>query len=300
MTTLTARRCGIAALAALSWLVMMPSVGGEEGNTVTNVDVVRMTASGIPEKEIIRAILEAPATAFDLDREVLQEMRMVGVSEAVIDAMKRAQKKRPASGVPAQAPGQAAAARLELRFEGDPNADAMTRTAVYFAADPNDTAISMIFFVVCVEPTHVPDFWRTKSPLPEGSPRHAMLWSHEASSPYETKRGLKNLPLVSLDVPREVSVDVSDSVGSGDARHILSIGLLARPAKGDTWLLASEEARLKTAPGETSRVTLALSTREAGVLKRPQRDVPPHAIKIVKVEPDPNAPVAAKTPETTP
>jgi len=289
----------VAAAAAAACLVTMTLFSAADAKPLTNVDIVRMAASGTPEQEIIRAILEAPSTAFDLDKEVLGEMRAVGVSDAVIDAMKKAQKRSPSSGPPADAAPQPAPARLTLRFEGDPNADAMTRTAVFFAADPNGAAIALGFFVVCTEPTHAPDFWQKRSPLGATISRHSMIWFHEESRPYETKRGMKDMPLVALDLPSEVTVDVTDAIGTGDTVHTISIGLMARLATGDPLLLALKTTPLKTSPGATSRLTLAVSTRDAGILKRPQRDVPPHEIRVVSVEPDPNTPAEAKT-EATP
>ena len=270
-----------------------------DAKPLTNVDIVRMVTGGTPEQEIIRTILGAPSTAFDLDKDVLGEMRAVGVSESVIDAMKKAQKKRLPSEPPSDAAPQPAPARLTLRFEGDPNADAMSRTAVFFAADPNGAAIALGFYLVCTEPTHAPDFWQKKSPLGETISRHSVIWFHEESRPYETKRGMKDMPLSALDLPAEVTVDVTDAIGTGDTVHTISIVLMARVATGDTVMLARNTTLLKTSSGATSRLTLALSTRDAGVLKRPQRDVPPHEIRVVSVEPDPNAPAEART-EATP
>jgi hypothetical protein len=151
-----------------------------------------------------------------------------------------------------------------------------------------------------VEPTHVPDFWHNKSPLKEGFPRHAVLWYHTATRPYEAQRGLKDARLVFLDLPGEITVIVDDAAVSGLGAHRVSVGLLARRAEGEPLLLAEVQTPLRTAPGTTSRLTLALSTRDAGVLKRPQRDVPPHVIRIVSVEPDPNAPTFAEPKEDVP
>jgi len=271
-------------------LVSLAPIFGADAPPLTNVDVVRMATSGKAEKDIIRTILEAPAIAFDLDPEVLEEMRAVGVTGPVIDAMKKAQKKF-APAAPVEAPPQPAPAHLELTFEGDPNADAMTRTAVFFAADPNTKqAFELAFFVVCTEPTHVPDFWKTRSPVGGAIPRHAMIWFHEGEVPYETKRGPRGMQYIALDLPRTVTMDVTDSPAPGETVHTLSIGVIAQEGKEEAMLLSVASTPLKTTPGETSRMTLAVSTKDAGILKRPQRDTMPHEIKVVSVDPDPNTP----------
>jgi hypothetical protein len=176
----------------------------------------------------------------------------------------------------------------------------MTRTAVFFAADPNGGApFTLAIFVICTQPTHAPDFWQTRSPLGEGFPRHAMLWFHDVTVPYETKRGMRDMKYIALDLPPTVTVDVNDFLAPPETMHTLTVGIIGRTGKEEAFVLGHAETPLKTAPGQTSVVTLAVSTKDAGILKRPQRDVPPHVIKVVSVEPDPK-PSEPKTEETVP
>jgi len=284
--------CGaFAPLAAAALLAIAAPPSGEPGAPLTNVDIVRMVMDRVPEKDIIRTIRESSATDFDLDPEILEELRAAGVTEPVLDAMKKAHK---AASGPAPPPAEEpASSRLELRFEGDPNADAMTRTAVFFAADPNgNIPFTMALFVICVEPTHVPDFWQTKSPLGGGFPRHAMIWFNDATSPYETRRGMRGMDYIALDLPATVTVDVADGAVPGENLHSLALGIIVRRENEkveEAWLLGEAKTPLRTLPGVVSRLTLAVSTRDAGITKRPQRDVDPHVIRVVSVEPDPRS-----------
>jgi len=50
---------------------------------LTNEDVVRWVAAGKPQSEILQEVAARPA-AYDLSDEMLSELRLVGVPEAVI------------------------------------------------------------------------------------------------------------------------------------------------------------------------------------------------------------------------
>ena len=88
-------RCSQSATACAALLLVC--VAAVAARPLDNEDVVRMTAQGKQPAEIIRTIREAPDTAFDLDPEVLDEMRAVGVAAEVIQVMTEVQRARVAA-----------------------------------------------------------------------------------------------------------------------------------------------------------------------------------------------------------
>jgi len=79
---------------------------------MTNEDVVRLVAAGTPESEILDAIRTKPA-AFDVSEEMIQELRLAGVPDSVVAAMK-ARTTPPPAPAPDRPPRGTAAVAVAL------------------------------------------------------------------------------------------------------------------------------------------------------------------------------------------
>ncbi len=254
--------------------------GDDAPAPITNVDVVRMVARRVPQEEILRAIREAPSVRFDLDAEVVVELRRAGVRDPIIEAMREAAARAvdpgaqevPPVAAPVPSPGAI------LTFEGDPEADPATRTAVFFREDPQGRPVALAFFVLCVSPHHVPDLWITKTPLTEGTPRHRMIAFHDRTAPLEGRRGRDR---ILLDLPPAIGIPLDEGF------HTLVFGVSARVGDDPPVPIASVESPVRVPPDAPARVVIALSTRDLGRLKAPPRGAPLHSLRVVSVDPDP-------------
>lgn len=272
-------------LAALACLVLLAGRGGAfpaapatPGRALTNVDIVRMTASGMPSAEIIEAIRRAATTAFDLDPDMITELKRADVADAVIEAMRDAQPRAPS---PSEATGL-----FDLSFDHREGDNRSKDTAVIFAKDPNAQDVRLAFFVTCLEPTHVPDLWWMKSPLHQDFPRHRMLWFHEATRPYARKRfGRK---LVFLELPEVTTIECPLGI------HSLDVGVAARAGNGSWQVLAVAQGRLQVWKERTTHMQVHLSTLSAWMSRRLPTDVRPYRCVITSIDPPPAPPPAAE------
>jgi len=273
------RRSGRLAPAAiaLAWLAVllvatMTDRAAQPDAPLTNLDIVRMTADHVPTAEIVTAIEKAAKTDFDLDPDVVLELRRAGVAGEVIEAMRRAQPAgKPAS--PAAAP--TGNGPLELSFEPAEATDDTDRTAVVMAQDRSGKPTSVAFFVYCVDPTHVPDLWWDQTPLSSNFPRHRLLWFHEATVPSEKRHGRR---FIALDLPRSTTIEVPAGI------HPLEFGVAARSGLGPWLPLARAEASLKTTPTAGNRVTLRVRTNRIGRDDRNGSAESPYSCDILRID----------------
>src|SRR5262245_21152809 len=149
-----------AAVAAVAVCHALAAAQPAAARALTNEDIVRMTAAGTPAEAIVKAIQEAPTTAFDLDPDVVDELRRAGVADVVIETMRRAQPAAPAVPTPTAAPE----GKLVLVFEGN-RSKPYTWTVVAPVKDGQGGKVSLAFFALCLDPTHVPNQWQTLTPL---------------------------------------------------------------------------------------------------------------------------------------
>ena len=239
--------------------------GAAAAAPLTNEDVVRMVMTGTPEPAILERIAAA-VVEFDLDPATLRELRAAGVSERILEAMRRRQAAMPRpEPPPAPPPDPEASGTLEIVFESDPDAGSPAeRTAVALAALPPGvqrragqeiaTVTDLALAVLCLTAEHVPDHWDTRSPVTAG-PRHEMLLFRPGSA-RTRMRGFEVLYLDRADSYRT-------PIASG--RHRLLIAAAARQAGSGDWrLLASDEARVAVARGGTTRVTMRARSRLRG------------------------------------
>lgn len=247
------------AIAVLLLVAALASTSGAE--TLTNESIVRMTARGMTPGEIVDSIRAAESSDFDLDPEVVTELRRAGVAEAVIDAMRAAQ---PSSEPPPPRAESPEPGSLELIFEPNDTAPAIP------ARDPEGRSVRLAFYLFCTQPTHAPDMWHTRTPFSGGFPRHHLIWTFDTTRPRE---GRKKIPWIELDLPERVET----SLTAGD--HRIEAGLAARIGNDDWIPLASAATRLLTAPGEPARIRIRVRTRTGRV--------PSYSCEIMEVNPAP-------------
>jgi len=247
--------CGIVlAILATSTAVL----GGDPAvdPTVLRVeDIVRWHVAGVPEADLVRRI-ESAAVDFELDDEMVTELRLAGVPEAVLRAMAARQADlhppaAPPSDASAATPLPSAALVIALRgqeSDAAPRLRLPTRVPPELAAqlaleDPEARVTDLAIYVACVRAPHVPSHWRAASPLGRdfaSMPRHEMLAfvplgpesSADGEAPAEADPGRK----IDVEAPQriEVTLDPEDE-------HDLSIGLAVRIGDryyritSDTW-----------------------------------------------------------------
>lgn len=251
-------RTAAALLAAL--LLATPSAGEDartDAPAMTNEDVVRMSAAGMPPEEIIRRIEQAPVTRFELDPEMVVELRRAGVVQTVIDAMKRRPAAPSSPAPPAPAPAAALSA-IDLRFDRAAGPDPALGSAILPARDERGRALRLAFFITCIDPLHVPDHWDTKSPLARGGafPRHHLVWFHEDTRPWRTRR---RIPYVYLSLPGEpVRLDIEP------ATHPIKLGVAAAAGDEPFVPIVTSTISLEVPPAGSVRLVLRLEPR-AGV-----------------------------------
>ena len=257
-------------------LLVLTGIAAVATSPLTNVDVVLMTARGMPEKEIIHTIRAAPATAFDLEPDMVVELLRAGVAQSVVDVMLEVQPRRGAEA----GPEESDSLLLEVRFpEKDPGHPEKNTTSLP-AKDEDGRKISILFFVACRAPTHVPDLWQTKTPLVEGFQRHRLVGVVDSNaSTQEKKRSL-----VYLDLPQRVEMEIPPGP------HHLLVGVAGRFGEDDWFPLASDETTIDMRPGEPAFMEITLSTRGLKWLGRKSIRSPLHTVKILAVSPPLEAP----------
>lgn len=202
---------------------------------MTNEEIVRLVAAGTPESEILTAIADRPA-AYDLGEDMLEELRLAGVPDGILKAM-RARQEASNPAPPVQRPLRGRV-RLAVRLMGSASLQAPTRASDALAErfrlgnDPEARTVrDLAVYLACVTPEHVPDQWRSKSPLGRdlaGTPRHEMLVFIAGDTPSGARPA--------LTLPREIEAYVDDL-----EPHDLVLGVAARV--GERWLTLATARR---------------------------------------------------------
>jgi hypothetical protein len=210
---------------------------------LTNEDVVRMVASGASEDELREAI-RAHNEAFDLSGEMVEELKLAGVPETIVAAMRKRHAENEPAAVPAKRES-AGRATLVVNLKGGDGASHTVRVPSWADEDakeafdlPKETdqreVKDLAIYLACVSPEHVPDLWRSKTPLGRDMstvPRHEML----AFVAGDTPAG--KAPRIALPARIEAEVDDSEP-------HDLVLGIAARI--GDRWVQLGAAVLKKT------------------------------------------------------
>jgi len=191
-----------AVIAAAIVLVVAPFVVAEDGAPMRNEDVVRMLVAGTDASGIVAEIRSRPVE-FDLSEEMIDELRIAGVPDEVLRAMheRQAELHPAAPSAPDEPPvpeTETGPPLLVIEIEGSPeDADIPGGpAALYFPAllpAPAAQALqigdgskhlpitAVAIFLACRTAIHVPDYWRSESPLGRdfvSMPRHGMIAFH--------------------------------------------------------------------------------------------------------------------------
>jgi hypothetical protein len=233
-----------------------------------NEEVVRLVMNGRPEAEILRIIAEAEKVDFDLDPEVVTELRRVGVSEAILSAMRARQ--AAATPPPASPAPEAPIARgtVEVEFSPAAESSAPDKPAVFqvIRKTPRWAAQQMgalerteledlALFLACATPEHVPDHWSDRTPLKDFS-RHEMLSFRAGSRPGKAK----GFEVLVLDLSSPLAAEVPEGT------HRLVIGIAAKT--GPDWHVLQSarppDAGVEVEAGKVTRIRVKVSGRIVG------------------------------------
>jgi hypothetical protein len=214
-----------------------------------------MLVAGRPATEVIAAILSAD-TAFDLTDEMAQELRLAGVPADVLSAMAARQAELyraraaavpepPAEGtallVVTLRPGATRGASTDLLFPARLDDDT-ARALQAGASDAEREVTDLAVFLACRTPDHVPDAWRSRTPLGGdfvSVARHRMLAFHAGATRLPAAkappgaRGKAAPDLLALALPVELRAEVEPGIV-----HDLVVGVAIRA--GDRYLKIAE------------------------------------------------------------
>lgn len=220
-------------LAAASLLVVSlgPAVALDPLSPMTEEEVVRRHVAGEGVETILREIKRRDPQ-FDLSSDMLLELRHAGLPEALIEAMRQRQaEQEPEAAEPPEVQAAPAAPQLTVTFsqkDGGSSKISIGRQVDPRLAEqwklgeaPEDREFAdLALYLVCRTPDHVPDHWRTKSPLGRdffSMPRHRMLVFVAGSSNTEERDGGSKLR---LELPPAIEVELEP-----DIAHDLTLGL---------------------------------------------------------------------------
>jgi hypothetical protein len=275
--------------------VGLPIAGAEEvAEPMRDEDVVVLFVQGTSTAEIIKQI-KSREVDFDLAPDMVSELQAAGVPAEIIAAMRERQAEVDAAKAPpepepdpeaaAEAPAPAPVGptlRVKLlprKPDADPPVvdplvyptvlvDAKTAEAHGLGNDPARwTVTDLAVFLGCTTSDHVPDQWRSKTPLGRDfvlMPRHRLLAIVSDSVRIEGKDRLEKLrKLLAIDfekvhtefreltLPDELTAEVEPGVA-----HDLVFGIAAKI--GERYLVVTMEELRDVVPDE-SGVTLEAS-----------------------------------------
>ena len=267
----------IMALASLAMPVVAAVTAPPKGPArppLTNEDVVRLVVYGTKEEVILKEIASRPP-AFDLDPGVVVELERVGVSAAIIDAMRlrQASVARPhpaptgaaAAKPTAETPPLAAAPTGSLEIDFALSADGKPLEIFAIATMPKNaprpekseigTVSDLAIAILCTTGDHVPDHWDTLTPL-AGAPRHELVLFRPGSHRY-TDKGFELLALDRLPV---------GPVPLAAGHHALLVGLAGKQTgTGDWRLFAMATVKVDIADGKTTKLLLDARSTLSGM-----------------------------------
>jgi hypothetical protein len=277
-------RCRFRACLAAMLILLAAAPGADSGDTaeqpLTDEDVVRMVVMGTPAADIVDRIRDSEV-AFDLSDEMVGELRAAGIPNEIIQAMKERQRELDAERAPSDAePAEAAAPeppmlRIRLNPGWKPDEDQpRPRIRLLDTIDPatyenlrlRGTApqfTNVALVLLCRTQDHVPDHWRSKSPLGRDfvfTPRHkllAFLPGVERKELGKLQQLASELSVVpgqrgSLPVPGVLTYEIPESIEvplEPGVIHDLTLGLAVQ-AEDRYFLVAADDRDETTLPEE--------------------------------------------------
>jgi hypothetical protein len=251
----------LALLVAAAWA---GAILGENSATVLDDEaVVGMLLKGRPETEVLKAIESASRVSFDLEPDMIRELKAAGVSDKVLEAMRRRQAEM--ASAPHAAPVPGPTGKLQIRFR--PAKDNKPQEPILFQVikkTPRWAAEEMgmvqrpevddlAFFLLCTRPDHVPDHWQDQTELKDFT-RHEKLLFRSGSHPSKSH----GFEVVQLDLPPSLTLDVAQG------EHRLVVGVAAK-AGADWHVVASDELKQVAVDGShTAALLVTLSGSVVG------------------------------------
>jgi hypothetical protein len=249
-------------------------------------DVVRMLVSGATTEETVEAI-RARDVDFDLSEEMLDELRAAGVPDAVIEAMRERQVELHPAPASETLEAEPESDRTELPavvFElvpvgdgGDEDGETLhfpgsLPPAIVAALEVGDGSEpaeveSVAVFVACRTAYHVPDYWRSKSPLGRdflSMPRHRMLVFLRGSERVPRGEVTGRIATVT-DAAEFLRLELPSTVESPlalDEPHDLMVGLAVEVGGRFVRLLSDERDGLTVSPD--TAIELVVGNGDAG------------------------------------
>jgi hypothetical protein len=270
-------------LASLAWFAH----GEIDAPTaLTEEDVVRLFVQGMPADELVRKIETSPGS-YDLSDEMVEELKIAGIPEKVLNAMIRRQAEMHAvvdTAEPQTRPGRP---RLIVRLNPDWKATddkPLPKLLALDAVDPDlaqrlglrssDQPITDLGIALfCRTADHVPDHWRSKTPLGRdfgNSARHRMLvfLSGADSTPASKLRNtmskmfmapgmrdsIADLNVLSLEIPERLAIEIDPGVA-----HDLTLGIVLNI--GGRNYLTLTDTRDSVLVGNASDTTISAELR---------------------------------------
>ncbi len=223
-----------------------------------------MVMTGTPEKRIVDAIETHPVD-FDLSAEMQQELRLAGVNDRILEAMRRRQAAMPRVEPSPTPPPATPTGTLRVEFDsaGD-GGSASERAAIALKTLPQGAPrrggvevgemTDLALAVLCTSADHVPDHWDTRSPL-QGAPRHELLLFRPGSGTDK----VKGHEILYLDHQAAYEIQVPEGT------HNIVVAAAGKLAGSSAWrVLESDGARLTILPGRTTRLVLQARSRILG------------------------------------
>ena len=268
-------------LVSLAWFAH-----GESQETLGEEDIVRMFVQGVSEDELIRRIETSPGE-YDLSEDMLEELKIAGIPDAVLEAMIRRQAEMQPLVEQAENEAATGAPRVIIILNPDWKPMGDKPLPVLLALDAVDpefaqrlglrsgdlqiTDLGIALF--CRTADHVPDHWRSKSPLGRdfvNAARHRMLvyisgadskpaskFRNKMSKLFRTpgaRDSIADLNVLSLEIPERLAVKLEPGIA-----HDLTLGIVVRIGDRNYLTLAAE--RDGVVLGEDSDTTILAALR---------------------------------------
>jgi hypothetical protein len=225
-------RRSILLLLLLTSVCAVPCADEDPGKPLGVEDVVRLYVSGVSAESLIEQIRQTQVD-FDLSDEMQNELKLAGIPQSLIDAMiERHRQLHPPAIEEMIEPEKEPAAELIVQFQLLPAgadtlslhdtvpAEALQQLGV---KDGQARITGVAIYVACLSAKHVPDHWRSHSPLGRdftSMPRHRMLaWVTDANVDEAVKPRVLHLSIPD-QVELELEMDETHDITAGLAIEI--------------------------------------------------------------------------------
>lgn len=219
-------------------------LGQDSVTPLTEEAIVRRHVAGATAAQLVELIRSNPP-AFDLSEEMLEELRQAGLPEVVIRAMvdrqAEAQRAIASTTTTTELPGaESTTARLTVTIAASkvriPTAVPPDFARSHGIETPKPVATGAALVLVCRVPEHVPDRWRSRTPLGKdfvNAARHELLAFVALSSPDEAAADQRTPSKMQLIVPAKIEAELARGIAH-------DISLFVALEIEERWLVVAE------------------------------------------------------------